>query len=224
MFWLLLLVLAGRGGVGKTLLCSLLTSYLLRLGRPPAVLEYDVQARLAGLFPDITIPVQIDRWAEFGDDPVILARIFSRIPAIARQIAGHGRDQIVDTAAAWHTPTIEYCAEARIAETVAALKGRMVFLLPTTADTESIILMLSTVRAIERLLPTATIVPVRNEFFGAPNLGSPAVLQRFNKGEVRRIVNKYPGIKLPRLSPTLWQILSTHKCRLSTCSAAMRND
>ena len=203
-YWLLIIIAAGRGGVGKTLLAAMLAAYLLRLGRPPLLIEADVQRRLHALYPALTVPVNINCWEEMQQDPLALARAFARIPEVARVCAAAGRDQLVDTAATWHTPIIEYCAEINLAQLVQDLGGRLVFLLPITADLDSMNLMIGTIRMIEALLPAAKIVPVRNAYQGVPEIWSPALVEKFGQTELKRISKKHPAIAFPAISPIIW--------------------
>lgn len=204
--WSLYIIVAGRGGIGKTLLAALLTTALLKLGRPPLLVQADIQRRLDTLFPDLTTTINIDRLEELSQNPMALVRAFAAIPTTMRICAAGGRDEIVDTAATWHTPIVRYCAEVRLAEKVASLRGRLVFLVPTTADTDSLLLAIETVQMIETLVPMAQLVLVLNAHPTPVTFDVPDVIKKFGKSELQRLLKSHRQIILPAISPAIWGV------------------
>lgn len=75
--WKCFIILAGRGGIGKTLIAMLLTVALLLRNRTPAIVEADLQKRLHLLFPDLVTTIDIDQLDALAEDPLALARAFS---------------------------------------------------------------------------------------------------------------------------------------------------
>jgi hypothetical protein len=204
--WTLFIIVAGRGGIGKTLLAALLTTALLKFGRPPLLVQADIQRRLDSLFPDITTTINIDRLEELTANPLALVRAFAAIPSTMRICAASGRDEIVDTAATWHTPIVRYCAEVRLAAKVDSLRGRLVFLVPTTADTDSLLLAVETARMIETLVPTAQLVFVLNAHPTPVTFDVPDVIKRFGKSELQRLLKQHRQIIMPAISPAIWGV------------------
>ncbi len=204
--WTLFIIVAGRGGIGKTLLAALLTTALLKLGRPPLLVQADIQRRLDSLFPDLTTTINIDKLEELEQNPLALVRAFATIPTTMRICAAGERDEIVDTAATWHAPIVRYCAEVRLAEKVAALRGRLVFLVPTTADTDSLLLAVETAQMIETLVPVAQLVLVLNAYPTPVTFDVPDVIKQFGKSELQRLLKKHRQIILPAISPAIWGV------------------
>jgi hypothetical protein len=204
--WTLFIIVAGRGGIGKTLLASLLTTALLKLGRPPLLVQADIQRRLDSLFPDLTTTINIDKLEELEQNPLALVRAFAAIPTTMRICAADGRDEIVDSAATWHTPIVRYCAEVRLAEKVASLHGRLVFLVPTTADTDSLLLAIETAQMIETLVPMAQLVLVLNAHPTPVTFDVPDVMKKFGKSELQRLLKAHRQIVLPAISPAIWGV------------------
>lgn len=202
--WIMYLIVAGRGGIGKTLLAVLLATLLLRLNRPPLLLQADIQRRLDALYPDLTSTISIDKLDELANDPLALVRAFSAIPARMRECAAAARDLIVDTAATWHSPIIRYAAEIRLAEKTAALKGQLTFMVPTTADVDSMALAIETLRMIERLVPTSRTFVIMNCYPEPPDFEVPALQKHFGRNEVQRLLKRHAQIKLPPISPKIW--------------------
>lgn len=202
--WLLLVIVAGRGGIGKSLLATLLTVALLRLNRPPLLVQADIQRRLDVLFPDLTKTINIDKLEELTENPMALINAFSAIPATMRICAAGGRDEIVDTAATWHVPIIRYAAEVGLARKAESLGGRLVFLVPTTADTDAVLLAVETVRMIETLVPNAKMVFVLNSYPAPVTFDVPDVVKQFGKAELQRLLKKHRQIVLPAISPAIW--------------------
>lgn len=128
------------------------------------------------------------------------------IPATMRICAADGRDEIVDTAATWHTPIVRYCAEVRLAEKVTALRGRLIFLVPTTADTDSLLLAVETAQMIETLVPMAQLVLILNAHPTPVTLDVPDVIKKFGKSELQRLLKKHRQIILPAISPAIWGV------------------
>jgi hypothetical protein len=204
--WTLFIIVAGRGGIGKTLLAALLTTALLKLGRPPLLVQADIQRRLDALFPDLTTTINIDKLEELEKNPLALARAFAAIPTTMRICAAGERDEIVDTAATWHTPIVRYCAEIRLAEKVAALRGRLIFLVPTTADTDSLLLAVDTAQMIETMVPMAQLVLVLNAHPTSVSFDVPDVIKKFGKAELQRVLKAHRQIVLPAISPAIWGV------------------
>jgi CobQ/CobB/MinD/ParA nucleotide binding domain len=202
--WACFVVAAGRGGVGKTTISMLLAAILLLEGRTPTILEADLQNRLNLLFPDLVTTVDIDQLDALADDPLALARAFSSIPRAVRTAAVTRTDVIVDSAATWHEPIIKYCARIDLGEKVAALGGKLVFLLPVTADTDSIILAIGAGRKIESLLPRAELIFVINEYPHTVAFDTPAVNSVYGTDEINRLLTHHRQVRLRSISQKIW--------------------
>jgi hypothetical protein len=202
--WLAMIVVSGRGGVGKTLLTSLLATTLLQAGRAPVLVQADTQRRLDALFPDLTTTIDINLLDELANDPLAVAKAFSPIPKGMRIAAHNHGDAIVDVAATWHTPVIHYCAQVSLAKKAIDLGGRLLFLLPTTADVDAVMLTIETVKMIETLVPLAKIILVRNAHPAHVDFLVQDVVKKFGKTDVQRILKSYNIITLPAISPTVW--------------------
>ena len=103
-------------------------------------------------------------------------------------------------------PIIRYCAEIGLAEQVAALHGKMAFLLPTTADSDSLLLAIEAAQTIEALVPAASIVFVRNSYPTKVSFDVSDVTNRFGKAEVQRLLNEHRQMVMPAISPGIWGI------------------
>lgn len=202
--WLLLIIVGGKGGIGKTLLATLLTTTFIASGRPPLLVQADLQRRLDAHFPELTATIDINALENIDEDPLALVRAFALIPKTMRVCAEGNRDQVVDVAATWHKPIIRYAAEIGLAEKVAALGGKLVFLCPTTADSDSLALSVETAQMIEALVPVAQIVFVRNDYPAPVTFDAPDLIRRFGKTDLRRILGDHHHMALPAISPSIW--------------------
>lgn len=202
--WRAFIICGGRGGIGKTLLAMLMTVVLLKIGRRPRLLQADIQQRLEKLFPDLTTTISIDQLEALADDPLALVKAFSEISRAARLCAAENRDLVVDTAATWHTQTIRYCAEARLPGKIAALGGKLTFLLPVTADADSVSLAVDTALKIEQLLPSAELVFVLNDHPERVVIDLEAVKAQYGEAEIKRLLQETPQIRLPKISQKIW--------------------
>ena len=110
----------------------------------------------------------------------------------------------MDTAATWHTQTIRYCAEARLPGKIAALGGKRTFLVPVTADADSVSLAVGTALQIERLLPSAEFVFVLNDHPERVVIDLEAVKAQYGEAEIKRLLQETPQIRLPTISQKIW--------------------
>ncbi len=202
--WRAFIICGGRGGIGKTLLAMLMAVVLLKIDRRPRLLQADIQQRLEKLFPDLTTTISIDQIEALADDPLALVKAFSEIPRAARLCAAENRDLVVDTAATWHTQTIRYCAEARLPGKIAALGGKLTFLLPVTADVDSVVLAVDTALKIEQLLPSAELVFVLNDHPERVVIDLEAVKAQYGEAEIKRLLQVNRQIRLPKISQKIW--------------------
>lgn len=201
--WLLLIIVGGKGGIGKSLLATLLATIFGTFGNPPLLVQADMQKRLEELFPE-TITIDINALENIDDDQLALVRAFSPIPASMRICAANRRDQIVDVAATWHKPIIRYCAEIDLARQVAELGGKLVILCPTTADSDSLALTIETVQMVERLVSAAEIVFVRNNYPARVAFNVPELVKLFGKSELKRILEAHHHMTIPAINPSIW--------------------
>jgi hypothetical protein len=205
--WMLFLIVSGRGGVGKSLISMLLAVTLLLKGREPKIIEADMQRRLEFLFPDRTQTIEIDQLEALADgDPLALTRAFSLIPRAAREAAAVGNaDLIIDAAATWDGPIIRYVTEVGLFNTVTRLHGRLVFLVPITADADAVLLAVDTAEQIERMVPQATIVFVLNAHPQPVRFDLPAVKTVYGGVErVNALLARHRRITLRAIPDRIW--------------------
>lgn len=222
--WKCFIILAGRGGIGKTLVAMLLTVALLLRNRTPAIVEADLQKRLHLLFPDLVTTIDIDQLDALAEDPLALARAFSAIPKAVRDAAAKKTDVIVDTAATWHQPIIKYSAEIRLTEKVAELGGKLVFLVPVTADTDAILLAIDTAEKIEQLLPQAELIFVINEHPHAVVFDIAAVNSIHGADKVKRLLSDHRQVRLREIPQKIWGNFERANMSVLDVSSADAND
>lgn len=203
-FWKCFVILSGRGGVGKTLIASLLTAALLLRDRAPAIIEADMQRRLELLFPKFVQLIDIDQLDALAEDPMALARAFAAIPQAARDAADKRRDVVIDSAATWHLPLIKYVAEIKLGAKIRALNGELIFLIPVTADADAIILGLETAEKIEQLVPDAEVVFVLNQHPHAVRFDIPAVSTVYGAEKAKRLLGSHRQVRLQSVPDKIW--------------------
>jgi len=203
-FWRCFTILAGRGGIGKTLTAMLLTVALLQKKRKPKILQADIQTRLQALFPDFTVNIDIDQLENMENDPLALARAFSAIPRTVRECARDRSDLVIDTAATWHLQVIRYAAEIGLGRKIADLGGQLTFLLPVSADIDAISLAFDTARKIEEVISPAEIVFIKNEYPAPVDFNLDAVRSAYGEGEIRRLLDRHRQIRLAAINRQIW--------------------
>ena len=222
--WKCFLVVAGKGGIGKTLVAMLLAVALILRNRTPTILEADMQRRLPLLFPDLTTTIDIDQLDALADDPMALARAFSAIPKAVRDAAAKKSDVIVDTAATWHLAIIKYVAEIKLTAKVAKLGGKVVFLVPVTADTDAVLLAIETAEKIEQLVPMAELIFVLNAHPHSVMFDLPAVNAIHGADKVNRLLRNHRQVRLREMPQKIWGHFERHNMTVLDVISADAND
>lgn len=153
------ITLQGKGGVGKSLVASLVAQYLKENNRPVVIVDTDpVNATLAG-YKSLAV-----QRLELMQDGVLLERNFDQL--IEQVVSSEGTDFVVDNGAASFIPLSYYLIENDVVNLIAD-SGKQVIIHSVLTGGQAMFETLKGFAALAEQMPEqARIVVWLNEFFG----------------------------------------------------------
>ena len=160
--------LTEKGGVGKTLVASLLVSHLQNTGRKPIVVDADVQSAddqtssLSTLINGVVESIEIGiSPAALLDDPTLALSHWDRLIDMIDT-----ETSVVDFGANVAAPLMHWCAESEIDEVLTDMGITVTVVIPTTANPTANEDALKTTDLVKVALPSADVVVVLNKSEG----------------------------------------------------------
>lgn len=153
-------VMNSKGGVGKTTLSVAMTDIMSLANRVPHLIEVDSRKRLSSFMGTGNV-LSFDGappLAEIRKNPNAILGHYD--PIIAELEKG---DSLLDLGANEDIPFLEYCKLSRIDEDLEDMNVEVFVLVPTVAETESIEGALTSIGAVQAIVPSAKVVLVLNE-------------------------------------------------------------
>lgn len=214
-FPILLLVLSGKGGVGKTLL-SLLVADLLDLNSIPLdVVQIDDQHRLASSLGRDVVTVDIALLKKARKDPNTLIGAFAPLYNLIAAIPVSGRSLLVDIGATQQHLLLDYAALTELDEDLREYRMSGLAFVPVVADPESIDQAARQIQALGRVLPSLKVCLIFNERDGRfADLSPGSVAAELYRRQLEPLLTTTPHFTMPRIEGGSWAFFERQHCRL----------
>ncbi len=198
-------VLNSKGGVGKTTLSVSVVDHMELAGRTPSLIEIDTRKRLSSFLGS-------DRVLSFDGAPSIMD-----IRKNPNLLLGHydpivgaieKGDSLLDLGANEDPSFLEYCRLSRLDEDMVDQNIRIIALVPTVAENESIRGALEALENLHLAMPSAMRVLVLNERDGE------GFDRYFSKGQIEEMEQRRIKVVLmPRIVSEGWEDFQREKMR-----------
>lgn len=212
---LLLLVLSGKGGVGKSLL-SLLLGDLYDLNDVALdIVQIDDQNRLAKSLGRDVLTIDIALLKKARKDPGALMRAFGAFYDLAAAMPTSGRSLLVDVGATQQHLLLDYAALTELNDDLVEFGIQARAFIPLVADPESIEQGLRQIESIKRVLPSAALCIVLNERDGKFDaIAANSVAGELYQHHLKPLLTSIPHITMPRIEAGSWGYFERQHCRL----------
>lgn len=200
----LIFVGSDKGGIGKSFLTALAADLLDVSGILPRIVQIDEQERLPALYLDRVTTVSLAKMDDVRRDPGAIVAAFDPLYATIERTIADRIPTIVDIGGPQQTAVEEYCALVDLDADLAEAGLCAVWLVPATAEPESMRGAIRTSAAIARVLPSVRRALVLNERDGNFRFypGSPA--DRIWASELRPLTETIVAARLPAIAPGSW--------------------
>ncbi|MEF2551667.1 hypothetical protein VQ042_09875 [Aurantimonas sp. A2-1-M11] len=180
--FLFIIVLSPKGGVGKSLISSLLADFLVGRGRVPRVVSIDARHPTRRFLESLAVPVSfadLPSGAELAADPHAVMRAFAPVQAALSAATGKA-DIIIDIGSPGAKPALEYIFRSNLAKRLHESGYQPVVLVPSTAQSESLALAGDTLHFVRDTFGTdLCAVAVENQRDGALKRADDDAMKRF---------------------------------------------
>lgn len=200
----LIVVGSSKGGVGKSFIATTCIDLLEIEGYEARVVQIDEQNRLPTLFPNRVQTVSLASLDDVRSDPAASITAFDGLYAEIEKTMIDKQPLVVDVGGLAQIPIEEYLGIADVDEDLAASGIRVLWLIPTTAEPESMRAAVRTAEAVGRVLPSARRTIVLNLRDGPFRFypGSPAdVLWR---QQLEPFCRRLGAVELPVIAAGSW--------------------
>lgn len=193
-----------KGGVGKSFISALVADLMEINGRDFRIVQIDEQDRLPALFGDRVSTVAPARLDDLRRDPAAIVTAFDPLYAAVERSLDDGVALIIDIGGPQQVLVEEYCGLVDLDADLMEAGASALWLVPTTAEPESMRGAVRTAKAVERVLPSVRRGIVHNGRDGPfrfyPN--SPADLV-WREG-LEPLCRSTESVKLPAIAPGSW--------------------
>jgi hypothetical protein len=193
-----------KGGVGKSLIATVSVDLLEVHGQRALVLQVDDQNRLPELYPGRVTSIMPATMEDLRRDPAAIVEAFDPLySAIEKTVADHV-PTVFDFGGPQQAAVEEYFALIDLNEDLLRAGLNCKWLIPTTAEPESMRSAIKTAEGIGRILPSVRRVIVLNHRDGPFRFypGSPA--DAIWRNELEPLCVKLGAVKLPAISAGSW--------------------
>lgn len=200
-------IMNSKGGVGKTTLSVAVADMMSLADRIPHLIEVDSRKRLSSFMGEGEV-LSFDGappLSEIRKNPNAILKHYD--PIMSELEKG---DSIIDLGANEDAPFLEYCKLSRIDEDLEDMGVRVVVLIPTVTETESVAGAMASIEAVREIVPSARIVLVLNERDGD------GFDKYFDAGSLSNL--KSAGVDvmtMPRIMSEGWEHFQRAKCRFT---------
>lgn len=210
----LIVVLCGKGGVGKSLLSQVIAELHALNDLPIDIIQVDDQQRLAKVMGREIHSVDLRLLRHARKDPNVLVTAFDGLYARIERAAAAAGTVLVDVGATQQHALLDYADLIELDEELQTMGVRTIVLIPTVSETESIRQAAKQVRRVQTSLASAERVLVLNERDGrhaALRLGTAA--GDLYRDELRPLLEENGAITMPLIEAGSWQIFEQHNCQ-----------
>lgn len=212
---LLILVLSGKGGVGKTLLSLLLADLHDLNAIPLDVVQIDDQQRLSKTLGRDVATIDIALLRKARKDPNALTRAFAALYDLIAALPTSGRALLVDVGATQQHLLLDYAALTELDEDLREFGITPLIFVPVVTDPESIDQAHRQIKALERVLPSAKPCLILNERDGRfADLVPGSVAADHYQRQIAPLLDTVPHITMPRIEAGSWAHFERQHCRL----------
>lgn len=186
------------GGVGKSLLAILIAMAFSLVDLTLKTFELDEQGKLQRFLGPEVQSLHAARLDADADGERDLLPVFAPFHEALTTMPQTNASVLLEVGGALTELANAFIAEVDVDDDISALGLNVVVFLVMVATEESARQVLVQAATLERILPSAQIVVVRNERDGCPETASRDMPVELAKG-VDRLLGKYPSIRIPRL-------------------------
>ncbi|MGQ3048282.1 MAG: nucleotide-binding protein [Niveispirillum sp.] len=214
-FPLCMMVLSGKGGVGKTLLSLLLADLFDLNGIPLDIVQVDDQRRLElSLGRDVT-SIDIALLRKARKNPNILTTAFAPLYRQIEAMPISGRSLLIDIGATQQHLLLDYAELTELNEDFIEFSISLQVFIPVVTDPESIDQAIRQIKLVERVLPSAKLCVVLNERDGRfSELARGSVAGNIFHRQLQPLQTSIPFITMPRIDAGSWAHFERQHCRL----------
>ena len=172
----LIVIGSDKGGVGKSFVSTIVTDLLEIRGETADIAQIDDQGWLPGLYPGRVTTVLPASMEDLRRDPASIVTAFDPLYVAIEHMIAQRSTLVVDVGGPQQTVLEEYTALVDLDADLAEANVATTWLVPTTAEQESMRGAIRTAQAVGRILPSARRAIVLNRRDGGFRFypGSPA--------------------------------------------------
>jgi hypothetical protein len=212
---ILIFVLSGKGGVGKTLLSLLIADLFDLNDHTLDVIQIDDQNRLARSLARNVVTIDIALLKKARKDPGALMRAFAPFYDLAAAMHKDERSLLVDIGATQQHLLLDYAALTELNDDLVEFGTRARAFIPIVADPESIEQGLRQIAALQRVLPSVSPCIVLNQRDGKfEDISATSVAGELYHSALKPILATIPHIVMPRIEAGSWAYFERQHCRL----------
>lgn len=209
----LAIVAAGKGGVGKTTLATLIADQAVLAEQPLAAFQVDDQRRLGAMLGARVQTIVPDYEAALRSARALTSPFAPLYNACSAAGQG-GPSVLLDAGANRVELTSMWMRKAELAEDLTAWGVRPVVLVPALAETESLRQAAETIRRFDEALPGATLALVENQRDGAlSDLRPRSDAAQVARDELLPVLGGRPHLVMPLIEADAWQSYESHNLR-----------
>jgi hypothetical protein len=212
---LLIVVMTGKGGVGKTLLSLAIADLFALAGLPLDIVQLDDQRRLAMALGCEVVSLDLAVLKRARKDPSALTRVFAPLYGLIEAMGRTGRSILLDVGATQQHALFDYAVLTELAGDLAefGIAGRV--LVPTVTDPESLRQAAQQLRRTADVFPSLDRVVVLNErdgdFSALPRESQAGELYA---REIAPLFGQIAAIRMPRIEANSWGYFERQNARL----------
>jgi hypothetical protein len=212
---LLMIVVSGKGGVGKTLLSLVIADLFTLAGLPLDVVQFDDQQRLAKALGCYVLSLDLAVLKRARKDPSALTKVFAPLFALIEAMRRTGRSVLVDVGATQQHALFDYAVLTELAADLDefGIAGRV--LVPTVIDPESLRQASHQLRRAADVFPALDRVVVLNERDGQFDaLPRESAAGELYASEIAPLFGQIAAIRMPRIEANSWGFFERQNARL----------
>lgn len=207
------IVAAGKGGVGKTTIATLIADQAALAEHPLAPFQVDDQRRLAAMLgarvhtilPDYELAMR---------SPRALTSPFAPLYNACAAASQGGPSPLLDVGPNYVELCTMWMRKAELGEDLATWGVKPVVFVPALAETESLRQAIETIRLFDLALPGATLAFVENQRDGRfADLRPRAETALLIKDELLPLIGERPYLTMPLIEGEAWTAYESHNLR-----------
>lgn len=214
-FIILIFVLCGKGGVGKTLLSLLLADLLDLNDIPYDVIQIDDQDKLRKTLQQLVTSVDIALLRRARKDPNVLTAAFKELYARIESMPTSRRSLLIDVGATQQHSLLDYAALTELNADLREFGIPSIAFVPVVTDPEAIEQASRQIEVLARVMPSVQPIVVINERDGKFEAMAPSSeAARLYRERLHPLMKSLPKIVMPKVEADSWQHYERQHCRL----------